>query len=43
MANYKYPRFVEFRETLPMTATGKNFETRTALIHLTNRFLFSKF
>ena len=23
MANYKYPRFVEFRETLPMTATGK--------------------
>ena len=23
MAGYKYPRFVEFRETLPMTATGK--------------------
>lgn len=23
MANYKYPRLVEFRETLPMTATGK--------------------
>ncbi|MBC7798417.1 MAG: long-chain fatty acid--CoA ligase, partial [Pyrinomonadaceae bacterium] len=23
MATYKYPRFVEFRETLPMTATGK--------------------
>lgn len=23
MANYKYPRFVEFRESLPMTATGK--------------------
>ena len=23
MASYKYPRFVEFRETLPMTATGK--------------------
>lgn len=23
MANYKYPRFVEFRENLPMTATGK--------------------
>ncbi|MDQ3180480.1 MAG: long-chain fatty acid--CoA ligase [Acidobacteriota bacterium] len=23
MASYKYPRFVEFRKTLPMTATGK--------------------
>ena len=23
MAGYKYPRFVEFRESLPMTATGK--------------------
>ncbi len=23
MASYKYPRFIEFRETLPMTATGK--------------------
>jgi acyl-CoA synthetase (AMP-forming)/AMP-acid ligase II len=23
MAAYKYPRIVEFRETLPMTATGK--------------------
>ncbi len=23
MASYKYPRFVEFTETLPMTATGK--------------------
>ncbi len=23
MANYKYPRIIEFRETLPMTATGK--------------------
>lgn len=23
MASYKYPRFVEFRENLPMTATGK--------------------
>ncbi len=23
MAGYKYPRFVEFRENLPMTATGK--------------------
>jgi long-chain acyl-CoA synthetase len=23
MANYKYPRFVEIREALPMTATGK--------------------
>jgi long-chain acyl-CoA synthetase len=23
MASYKYPRFVEFRESLPMTATGK--------------------
>ncbi|MFF4416920.1 long-chain fatty acid--CoA ligase [Streptosporangium sp. NPDC001559] len=23
MAAYKYPRFIEFRETLPMTATGK--------------------
>lgn len=23
MANYKYPRFVEFRTSLPMTATGK--------------------
>ena len=23
MANYKYPRAVEFREDLPMTATGK--------------------
>ena len=23
MAGYKYPRIVEFRETLPMTATGK--------------------
>ncbi|MDQ2919603.1 MAG: AMP-binding protein, partial [Verrucomicrobiota bacterium] len=23
MASYKYPRSVEFRETLPMTATGK--------------------
>jgi len=23
MASYKYPRFVEFREGLPMTATGK--------------------
>ena len=23
MAGYKYPRLVEFRETLPMTATGK--------------------
>ncbi len=23
MASYKYPRIVEFRENLPMTATGK--------------------
>jgi long-chain acyl-CoA synthetase len=23
MADYKYPRHIEFRETLPMTATGK--------------------
>jgi len=23
MAAYKYPRFVEFRDSLPMTATGK--------------------
>jgi long-chain acyl-CoA synthetase len=23
MAQYKYPRYIEFRETLPMTATGK--------------------
>ncbi|MGH3367799.1 MAG: AMP-binding enzyme, partial [Nocardioidaceae bacterium] len=23
MAGYKYPRIVEFREELPMTATGK--------------------
>ena len=23
MASYKYPRIVEFRESLPMTATGK--------------------
>ena len=23
MADYKYPRMIEFRETLPMTATGK--------------------
>jgi long-chain acyl-CoA synthetase len=23
MANYKYPRVVEFRDALPMTATGK--------------------
>ena len=23
MAAYKYPRVIEFRETLPMTATGK--------------------
>lgn len=23
MASYKYPRLVEFRETLPMTATGR--------------------
>jgi long-chain acyl-CoA synthetase len=23
MAGYKYPRLVEFRESLPMTATGK--------------------
>ena len=23
MANYKYPRMVEFVETIPMTATGK--------------------
>ena len=23
MASYKYPRFVEFRDTLPMNATGK--------------------
>ena len=23
MAGYKYPRVVEFRDTLPMTATGK--------------------
>jgi len=23
MAAYKYPRIVEFRDTLPMTATGK--------------------
>jgi long-chain acyl-CoA synthetase len=23
MANYKYPRLVEIRESLPMTATGK--------------------
>jgi non-ribosomal peptide synthetase component E (peptide arylation enzyme) len=23
MADYKYPRVIEFRETLPMTATGK--------------------
>ncbi|MEO8074182.1 MAG: long-chain fatty acid--CoA ligase, partial [Acidobacteriota bacterium] len=23
MASYKYPRFVEFRDALPMTATGK--------------------
>ncbi len=23
MADYKYPRLIEFRQTLPMTATGK--------------------
>ena len=23
MEDYKYPRFIEFRETLPTTATGK--------------------
>jgi len=23
MADYKYPRIIEFRQTLPMTATGK--------------------
>jgi long-chain acyl-CoA synthetase len=23
MAGYKYPRIIEFREALPMTATGK--------------------
>ncbi|HRO23987.1 MAG TPA: long-chain fatty acid--CoA ligase, partial [Promineifilum sp.] len=23
MAGYKYPRIIEIRETLPMTATGK--------------------
>ena len=23
MADYKYPRIIEFRESLPMTATGK--------------------
>jgi long-chain acyl-CoA synthetase len=23
MAGYKYPRLVEFRDTLPMTASGK--------------------
>jgi long-chain acyl-CoA synthetase len=23
MASYKYPRLVEFKEALPMTATGK--------------------
>ena len=23
MADYKYPRLIEFRESLPMTATGK--------------------
>ena len=23
MADYKYPRLIEFRTTLPMTATGK--------------------
>jgi long-chain acyl-CoA synthetase len=23
MASYKYPRIVEFRDDLPMTATGK--------------------
>ena len=23
MAGYKYPRLIEFREALPMTATGK--------------------
>lgn len=23
MADYKYPRFIEFREALPTTATGK--------------------
>jgi long-chain acyl-CoA synthetase len=23
MARYKYPRLIEFRDTLPMTATGK--------------------
>jgi long-chain acyl-CoA synthetase len=23
MAAYKYPRLIEFRDTLPMTATGK--------------------
>ena len=23
MAGYKYPRLVEFRDSLPMTATGK--------------------
>jgi len=27
MAAYKYPRFVEFREALPMTATGKILKT----------------
>jgi long-chain acyl-CoA synthetase len=23
LANYKYPRIIEFRDSLPMTATGK--------------------
>lgn len=27
MASYKYPRMVEFRDTLPMTATGKILKT----------------
>jgi long-chain acyl-CoA synthetase len=31
MADYKYPRIVEFREALPMTATGKVPQARVAL------------
>ncbi|MCA9939586.1 MAG: fatty acid--CoA ligase, partial [Anaerolineales bacterium] len=27
MASYKYPRHVEFRDTLPMNATGKILKT----------------
>jgi long-chain acyl-CoA synthetase len=28
MAAYKYPRVIEFREALPMTATGKILKRR---------------